>query len=63
MVVFGNFAQLAQIQKARKIVEMKHRIILTMLAKIRYVLAQIHILQIIRDVTAVAALDALAEFL
>ena len=42
---------------------MEHRIILTMLAKKRYVFAQIHILQIIRNITAIAALNALAEFL
>jgi uncharacterized membrane protein len=63
MIVFGNFAQFAQIQKAGELVKMKHRVVLTMLAKIRHVLAEIHILQMIRNITAVTALHAFAEFL
>lgn len=63
MIVFGNLAQLAQIQKARKIVEVKHRLVFAVLAEERDVLAEIHVLQIIRNITAVAALHALAEFL
>lgn len=41
---------------------MKHRIVFTMLAKISYVFAEIHIFQVIRDKTAVATLNAFAEF-
>ena len=62
MVVLGNFAKLAQIHQARKIVEMEHRLVLTMLAKKRDVLAQVHILQIIRNITTITALHALTEF-
>lgn len=42
---------------------MKHRFVLTMLAKKRHVFAEIHILEIIRNKAAIAALHALAEFL
>lgn len=63
MVGFGNLAKLVQIQQPRKLVKMEHRLVLTMLAKKRDVFAQIHILQIIRNVTTIAALHALAEFL
>ncbi len=42
---------------------MKHRFVLTMLAKKRHVFAQIHIPQIVRNIAAIAALHALAEFL
>lgn len=63
MMVFCHLAELVQIQKTRKIIEMKHRVVFTVLAVKCYVFAQIHIFQIIRNVTAVAALNALAEFL
>ena len=63
MMFVRHFAELVQIQKPRKLVKMKHRLVLTMLAKKRDVLAEIHIFQIIRNVTTVAALHALAEFL
>jgi len=61
MIGFGNLAKLVQIKQPRKIVEMEHRFVLTMLAKKRHVFAQIHIFQVIRNVTAIAALHALAE--
>lgn len=41
---------------------MEHRVVVTMFAKERNVLAQIHILQVIGDEAAVTALNALAEF-
>ena len=63
MVAFGNLAKLAQIEQPRKLVEMKHRLVFTMLAEKRDVLAEIHIFEIIRNITTVAALHALAEFL
>ena len=62
MMIVRHFAELVQIQKLRKLVKMKHRLVLTMLAEKRYVFAQIHILQIIRNVTTIAALHAFAEF-
>ena len=62
MVGVRHLAELAQIEQLCKLVEMEHRFVLTMLAKKRHVLAEIHILQIIRNVTTIAALDALAEF-
>jgi hypothetical protein len=63
MIVFGNLAELAQIQKAREFVKMEHRFVFTMFAEKRYVFAEIHILQIVRNITTIAALNALAEFL
>jgi hypothetical protein len=62
MMVVRHLTELAQIEKARKLVKMEHRFVLTMLAKKCYVLAEIHILQVIRNITAVTALNALAEF-
>lgn len=42
---------------------MEHRLVLAVIAVKRNVLAEIHILQVIRNIAAVAALHALAEFL
>lgn len=40
---------------------MKHRLVLTIIAKERYIFAEVHILEMIGDKTAVATLDALAK--
>lgn len=42
---------------------MEHVLILTVLAKERYVLTQVHILEVIGDKTAVAALYTLSKLL
>lgn len=41
---------------------MEHSLVLTVLAEECDVLAEVHVFQMIGDKTAVAALDALAEF-
>ena len=42
---------------------MEHRLVFAVLAKERRVLAEIHVLEMVCDETAVATLDAFAEFL
>ena len=57
----GGLIQLADIKQLCKVVKMEHRLVLTVLAKERDILAEIHVLEMISNKTAVAALDALAE--
>ena len=40
---------------------MEHRLVLTVLAKERHVFAEVHILEVICDKTAIATLNAFAE--
>lgn len=61
MLVFA-FLQFRGVEKGRKLVEVKHRIVLTVFAEKGDVLTQVHILQMVCDKAAVAALYALAEF-
>lgn len=62
MVLILAFLELRWVEQGRKLVEVKHRIVLAVFAEKGDVLTQVHILQVIRDKAAVAALDALAEF-
>lgn len=62
VLVFALF-ELRGVKQGRKLVEVKHRVVLTVFAEKGDVLTKVHILQVIRDKAAVAALDALAEFL
>lgn len=61
MIFIGDFAKFAEIQQFRKIIEMKHRLVAAVFAVIRHVLAEIHVLKVIRNIAAIAALDALSE--
>ena len=61
VIVFRNFLELRNVQQLRKIVEVEHRVVLTVLTKERHVLAQVHILQVIRDKAAVTSLYPLSK--
>jgi hypothetical protein len=62
MIVFGNFLQLRDVDQLRKVVEVEHRLVLTVLAEEGHVLAEIHVLEMIGDETSVTTLNALAKF-
>lgn len=62
MMFFGDFLQLADIQKTGEFIKMKHRFVLAVIAEKRNVLAEEHILQMIRDKASIASLNALAKF-
>ena len=63
MVVFvGDFLQLGDVHQAREIVEMEHRVVLAVFAEERDVLAEVHILKVVRDEAPVAPLDAFPKF-
>ena len=62
MMLIGDFLELRDVEHSGKLVKMKHRFVFAVFAEKSHVLAEIHILQMIRDKAAVAALDALAEF-
>jgi hypothetical protein len=50
------------VHQSGEFVEVKHRVVLAVLAKERHVLTQIHVLEMVRNKTAVAALYPLSEF-
>jgi hypothetical protein len=60
MVLFRHFAELGAVEYFRENVKVKHRLVPTVFAEISDIFAQIHILQMIRNKTAVATLNALA---
>lgn len=60
MILFGNFAEFFAVEYFRENVKVKHRFVPTVFAEISDIFAQIHILQMIRNKTAVATLNALA---
>jgi hypothetical protein len=62
VMFFGNLFELAEIDKASELVEVKHVLALAVFTEERHVFAEVHILEVISDKTSVAALDALAEF-
>jgi hypothetical protein len=62
MLVFRLF-QLCRVHKTRKLVEVEHCVVLAVFAKEGHVLAEVHILEMVCDKTAIAALDALGELL
>ncbi len=59
----SDLIKLAQVQQLRKIIEVEHRFVLTMLAKERDILAEIHILEMVRDKTPITPLYPLAKLL
>lgn len=61
MMVAARRIELGQIDQLREFVEMEHRLIVAVFAEKGNVLAEIHVLQVIGDKTAIAALHALAE--
>jgi len=62
MVVCLTAIKLGRVKQPRKIVKVKHRVVLTMFAIERNVLTQIHILEMIGDKAAIAPLDPFTEF-
>jgi len=64
MVIFvGNLFELGDVHETSEVVEVKHVVILAVFAEESHVLAEIHVLKMISNETAIAALNALAEFL
>jgi hypothetical protein len=61
MVIFIRSIELRRIDELREISEVEHRVVLTVFAKERNVLSEVHILQMVCDKAAVTALYALAE--
>jgi len=63
MVAVRHLVQLCHVEEPREFIKVKHRVVLAMFAKERHILAEIHILEVIGDKTAVTALNALAKFI
>lgn len=63
VVTLGQFLQFADVDLPGKLLKMEHRIVLAVFAKEGHVFAEIHILQMIRDEAAIAALYPFAELL
>ena len=63
MVVAGGLIELAEVQKPREFIEVKHRIIPAVLTKEGDVLAEEHVFQVIRNKTPVASLYTLSKLL
>lgn len=61
VMIFGNFFELAYVEMLRKKLEVEHRIVFAVLAKESNVFAEIHILEMVCNETAVAALNAPPE--
>lgn len=63
MVFFaGDLFQLREVHQAGELIEVKHVLALAVFAEESDILTQIHVFEVIRDKTSVAALDTLAEF-
>jgi hypothetical protein len=63
MMFAGDLVQLADIEQFCEVVKVEHRLVLAVLAKESDIFAKVHILEVIRDKTSVAALNALSEFI
>ena len=63
MIFFGDLFELGDIEQPGELIEVEHGVVLTVFAKERHVFAEIHVLEMVRDEAAVAALNALSEFL
>ena len=63
VVFFSDFFQFRNIHKPGEVVEVEHVLVLAVFAKERHVFAEMHVLEVIRDKAAIAALNAFAEFL
>jgi acetate kinase len=62
MVLVRHFLKFRNIHHFRKLIEVEHRVVLAVLAEESNVLAEVHILEVIRDEAPVAPLHALPEF-
>ena len=62
MMLVRDFLQLGDIEKPCKPVEVEHPFVLAVFAIERYIFAEIHVLQMIGDKAAVAALNTPAKF-
>ena len=60
-MIFRHFLQFAGIDQTAKLLEMEHRSVLAMFAVESNILAEIHVLQMIRDETAITPLYPFAE--
>ena len=62
MMIAGGYVEFADIDQAGELVKVKHRFVLTVFAKERDVLTEVHILEMVGDKAPVTPLDALAKF-
>ena len=62
MMIIVWLVELRKVHHAAELVEVKHGLVLTVLAKEGHVFAEIHVLEVVSNKAAIAALDALAEF-
>jgi hypothetical protein len=62
MMFFRDFLQFRYVYQPREFVEMKHVLVFTVLTEKSHILAEIHVLEVICDKAAIAALNALAEY-
>jgi hypothetical protein len=61
MTLVRRFLKFREVEKTRKFVEMKHRLVMTMFAVKRYIFAEVHIPKSISDEAPVAALNTIAK--
>ena len=61
-MIVGDLFQLFEVHERRKLIEVKHALVLAVFAKERDVLAEVHVLEVISDKTSVAALYAFTKF-
>ena len=63
MVRVCDLFELRDVEQPGELVEMEHRVVFAVLTKERHVFAEIHVLEMIRDEAAIAALsNPLPEF-
>jgi hypothetical protein len=60
MVRFGG-VEFGRVKKFREFVKMEHRLVTAVFAKKRNILAEIHVLKMVRDKASVTPLDAFPE--
>ena len=63
MIFFGDLFELRNVQQLRELIEVEHGFVFAVFAKESDVLAEIHVLEMVCDETAVATLDAFSEYL
>lgn len=63
MIFFGHLFEFRDVHQFRELIEMEHGFVLAVFAKESHVLAEVHVLEMIRNEAAIATLDALSEFL
>ena len=63
MIFVRDLFQFRNVHEPGEVIEVKHVLVLTVFAKERHVLAEIHVFEMVRNEASIAALDAFSEFL